>query len=257
MLKSQRNEATVDIVLSDQLVVDRLPSSFVNDQTTFRGLLGEQIDRFWPASGLNFLFDDEGNVNGFFDGSYLYMFHLSEDCATYTVATCIKDCATNDERYEGIKQILLEKAEDFTVVESFSLEWTDHKELVLKQELVPVDLVQECQVDGFESSIDEFINTAHRITGLIKKSEKMKKRESKKGSIFRKRASKITQEKQKEAIDNKQKIGKTRSKRSIRNLFTGGDWSGKTELDDSDNRLFGGSGSHRFNGSDLARLVED
>jgi hypothetical protein len=106
----------------DNQIVDRLPSSFINDPQTFKILLGEQIDRFWPASGLNFLFDDAGNVNGFFDGSFLYMFHLNEDMETYNVATCVKDCSENEGRYKSIKQILLEKEVEISIQDNFHLD---------------------------------------------------------------------------------------------------------------------------------------
>lgn len=243
MLGKNRNKAATATpeaeIKENSFIVDRLPNSFVNDPRTFRVHLGEQIDRFWPASGLNFLFDDDGNVNGFFDGSFLYIFHLSDDLETYTVATCIKDCASQEERYRGIKEILLEREGDITLKDNFSLEWTEFKELILKNERVPVNLVQEDHVDAFEASIDDFINTAHKITDLIKKAEKKKKRESTKRFIFGRKLSKATKEKQKENENTKKNV-KNGSIRSIRKLFAG-DWSGRTELDDSDKRFLAAS----------------
>jgi hypothetical protein len=252
MLRSRKNKVVEK--KDDEFIVDRLPSSFINDPQTFRILLGEQIDRFWPAFGLNFLFDDAGNVNGFFEGSFLYMFQLNDNMETYTVATCVKDCSENEERYESIKQILLEKEAEISIQDNFSLEWTEFKELILKQERVPINLVQEDQVDGFESSIDEFISTAQKITGLIKSAEKQKKRENSKGSgsFFRKRTTKTKKDKPAKEANSKAipDTNKRGSIRSIRQLF-GRDFSRTTEFDDSDL----GASSLGFNSSYAAKPI--
>jgi len=76
-------------------------------------LVGGQVDRFWPASGLNCLLHENGNVNGFFDGLF-YVYHLSADLETCTLAACIKEyTAGKEERYEGIKNVIESQSHEF------------------------------------------------------------------------------------------------------------------------------------------------
>jgi hypothetical protein len=106
-------------------------------------LVGGQVDRFWPASGLNCLLHENGNGNGFFDGLF-YVYHLSADLETCTLAACIKEyTAGKEESYEGIKNVIESQSHEFDLVDLFAGMDKCHKDLVLKRERLPITSIQE------------------------------------------------------------------------------------------------------------------
>ena len=239
---------------AQNFVVDRLPSSFVNDPDNFTVLLGKQINKFWLASGPNFLFHEafllheNGNVNGFFDGTFFYVCHLNADMETFALATCIKRyTAGKEERYEGIKNIIEDQSHEFDL-DNFSLEWTDHKELMLKREGIPVTCVQEKQVDEFKKLMDCFCDEANLVSKAIKTAKKRERRESKaiKASEKRKRREPRHSRKSVRKDSSKGKdepiVGLKKERRfkftsSVRNLF-GLDQPSRAAFNDSGDGLW-------------------
>jgi hypothetical protein len=155
--------------ISTSAIVDRLPSSFVNNRSSFAALLGDQIDRYWPTSGLNLLFDGCGQVNGFFDGKFLYLFHVHRDLKTFSIASCIVEKVLNDERVRRINALVQSMNDDNRDLGEFFLTWTSRRELILRREHLEVDLVQHDHLGEFQKVSDLWNSFFVRFEGKWKK----------------------------------------------------------------------------------------